>query len=378
MKKILSSAILVLMLIILIPDDVFAEAKAVRRNRCTGIWDRYKVKTVVNGPGIGECSRSVQNRNGCTETSWGNVSHQRRYVGAKCNRCYQQFEPNVNKTAIDAYAESNSSKLHSFAKRYTSCKRYRAGSNVSNLIQYTNEEESLEDILNTAEIMADEEIYDYTNNSINLSNFKGSLYIESLDYINEYAIFNFEIVSLSTDEITSDTIRTVLKFAQAKIINGQFIVIGDQSVFNVNDFDFMDNGANGISASFEFLNKLILFDSNITENMDIEISMTADVGNLEDVESEVDMSPVSLNVAYNMVSHNAEIDILTDIQRSGTLKIRNAFGNILFTQNNVVIEPSLINHFSISTNEFGIATFYVVEFQTDDGIFALGKFIKIN
>lgn len=226
--------------------------------------------------------------------------------------------------------------------------------------------------------MADEEIYDYTNNSINLSNFKGSLYIESLDYINEYAIFNFEIVSLSIDEITSDTIRTVLKFAQAKIINGQFIVIGNQSVFNVNDFDFMDNGANGISASFEFLNKLILFDSNITENMDIEISMTADVGNLEDGESEVDMSPVSLNVAYNMVSHNAEIDILTDIQRSGTLKIRNASGNILFTQNNVVIEPSLINHFSISTNEFGIATFYVVEFQTDDGIFALGKFIKIN
>jgi hypothetical protein len=368
---------IVLMVITLIPEDVFADANAKRRNRCNSAWLRYIASACVNGKNCGKLKGDDKK---CQHSPIFGAAKIEFKNYAKLDNCQCQYNsaPGTNKLATWAYAESNDNRVHSSATKYTSCKRYKAGSNKIFQFQNAGEDESHNDILNKAEIMADEEIYDYVNNSIHLSNFKGSLYIESFDYINEYAIINIEIATLSVDELTGDTIRTILTYAQAKFLNGQFVVIGNQSIFNVNDFDFIDNGVDGISASFEFLNKLILLDSNITENMDIEISMTADVGNMEDGESEVEIDPVSLNVAYNMVNHNAEIDIVTDIQRSGMLRIRNASGNVLYTQNNVVIEPSISNHYSISTNEFGIATFYVVEFQTDDGIFVAKTFIKLN
>lgn len=352
----------------LIPVDSLADAKAKRKNKCRNSDKRYYIDVCVNGK---SCAIKPYSGWSCIDDKMEkDVSN---FVDSDC-KC-DWYAGSGLTTAATARAKSTSTYVGSLAQRFTTCKRFKAGSRVESN-QMDNSIEFHQSILNQAKLEAGSETYNYINNTITLNNFGGSLKIDAIDNLNEYAIFNFEIVRITLDALGNEVVE-IISYAQAKMMNGQFYVTGDANVFSTSDFIFTNSGGI-LNADFLFAAKTIALNVDIAEEDEIEIRLTSDVGNIEDGPSEVDIDPVMIQSAFNLTSKDADITLTSNMDRTGTLTIRDAFGNVVLTQNNVgilVSEPKVI---SIPTGTFARTSYYVAMFVTTDGIIVFDKFVVLD
>jgi hypothetical protein len=88
----------------------------------------------------------------------------------------------------------------------------------------------------------------------------------------------------------------------------------------------------------------------------------------------VETDPVSMLVS-NTINAQATFRILSDLNRTGTLMVRNASGVILSTQSNIVLTQNQPSEFAFSINNSASSPFYVVQFISSDAIIVVRKFV---
>jgi hypothetical protein len=283
------------------------------------------------------------------------------------------FSPGLN-TGAEAFAAVGPNREIAQALVLTGCRRFRAGSNklLSDDLNSLDTNNYGVAILNKATIQSTTEVYDYHNNNYTLNNFNGDLRISASDLLNRYAIIRMEIVKINTDANGVETDQ-ILASSQAKIINGHFVVNQEGTIFSQSDFT-LTQSAGEIHATFSFESKTINLNYDITEEMDIEVRMIADAGNIEDGESEVETDPVSMIVSA-INNTQANFQLLSDIERNGTLTVRNASGAILWSQSNITLARNQISEFTFPPSNSSSSPFFVVQFISNDGIIVVRKFL---
>lgn len=356
-----------LVLILLSALDVFADAEARRRNRCGANDRKYIIRHVrVNGPGPG-CPRQVEEDKNCQQR--GVEERVENFVIGNCG-CTMVFSPGVTNGAV-AWAISNPNRLGQFSNVMTSCRGFRAGSDMLYSSNTNTPDAYSIAIINKATLQATTEVYDYQNNQYTINGFNGELHISAPNLFNHFAIIRVEIVKINTD-INGNETDEILASSQAKIINGQFIAPTQGSFFSQNDFTITQS-SDEIHASFSFESKTINLNYDITENMDIEVRFIGDAGNLENGESEVEVDPVTLTVSS--ANSQATFQLLSDVARNGTLSVRNATGTLLWSQSGISLSPNDPSQFTYTNSSTTFSPFYVVQFVSSDGIIVLRKFI---
>jgi len=358
---------LLMLLALFVTVDSFADAEARRTNKCRNQDRRYIVRHArVNGP-TSSCPRHVQDDRSCDKEVEKRVSN---FVDGNCI-CFFYFSPGLS-TAEESWAVSGPNRLFEQAVVYTSCRGFRAGSNklLSDNLNAPNENGVA--ITNKATLQGTTEVYDYDNNTYTLNNFSGDLHISAPDLLNHYAIIRIEIVKVNTDANGVETDQ-VLASSQAKIINGQFVAPLQGSAFSQSDFAVTQSNGE-IKASFSFESKTINLNYDITADMDLEVRMIGDAGNIEDGESEVEIDPVSM-IVLTPSNSQATFQIVSDTNRNGTLIVRNASGIILSTQSNITLTQNQTSEFTFTTSNDSTTPFYVVQFISSDGIIIVRKFM---
>lgn len=283
--KIIFNIMVVCLFTIGLPSLSYADADAPAKNKCRS-GKRYKTKVKVNGPG---CKKEKYGGNDCAgKTSEAELL---RPSESNCTCTGSESVPGYVQSAY-AYAHAGSDNVTANSYKTTKCSGYKAGGNILldrkvisdfNGAVYANSR--------FAEID-----YDYNNNQITLKNFSGLLSINSLDYLNEFAIIQLR-VDVVTEDANGEDVLTNILFSQASFKNGRLVIIG-------NGFDYSDfsnsNLQNGNEYTMNQNQKILNLTTNLNEDMVIQVSISTDVGNIMDGDSEIERSSVKLSTSLGM------------------------------------------------------------------------------
>lgn len=117
---------------------------------------------------------------------------------------------------------------------------------------------------------------------------------------------------------------------------------------------------------------------DITEDTEIEIRLSSDVGNIEAGPSEIDLDPITISTAYNLSTTETKISLSSMNSTEGSIIIRDANGVEVLSLNNITLVANEPKNITVSTANFARTSYYVVQFTSSEGIVVIDKFVKIN
>lgn len=294
MKK--SKFVLVALLMLFGITTALADSNAHRKNKCRNDKKFYKANAKIKG-GSKNCG------NGSVGFNWtcnANVNGQanlvkivRRHDPSKgaCT-CGDDFNPNMALAAA-ADAQSNATVLFATHIVYEfGCKfpnKWKAGTSSNyqssplNFPMVINNVKSADDNFEMgSSVQCTENIFDYANNTVNLTNFKAELRKKTPDMINDFTTFMVQISIVTGEDASGEEIENIIYSCKATAFNNDLIVEDPSGNFTSSDFTTQAFNGTGKSFKSNIASKLISLGTDITPDMEINVSFYTDCGNYED------------------------------------------------------------------------------------------------
>ena len=310
----------------LLSTQAYSHAKAKQRNKCGSIYKKYLAKAVVNGPG--SCKRIVDRQPNCEGAeAFSQIFHQ---VVAGNTTCDCQVASS-GVAAAQARAKSYSYELSEWTYK-SGCSGYRAGGAINSTGEVGGSPAgNVESNLSSSGL-----IFDYINNTVTLNGLNGYLENNTADFINEYSIFNVSIALLTFDADGNVTSTNSIFQTQAAFINGILTITGGSGGFQYSEFT-NSGTAYGSRNTLTTSNKIIVLNTDITDSMDIEVTISGDVGNIKDGNPEESINTTTLNSALSNNYNTLTANILSHVSQTAVLEVRNMSGTILQSINNIAL-----------------------------------------
>lgn len=322
-----------ILLIIGTPNFSFAHATASAKNKCKN-GKRYKAKAKVNGPN--GCARTVLKDNNCSGVIAEGLLRRESKDACKC--IGYDWTPT---SEIGAYAKgiANGSGVSVTSYKASQCSGYHAGGVGLNTPQATPIS-TFQGIVQS-DLKINKIDYDYTNNTISFADLQGLLKINSEDFKNEYSIFTLSINIITYAGNSNHEKENTIFISQVSFINGKLQFYGNNGGFTEKDFT-INALEHGQEYTLNSSNRVIKLDTDITEDMDIEVTVKSDCGNVLDGKSEIAHSKVLLKTTFDINTNDIYINILSETSDLYEIEIRDLNGNTVKTINSVeVLENTL-------------------------------------
>jgi hypothetical protein len=355
MKKFLSIVLMITALVI--SNQALADSHASARNKCKN-GKRYKTKVKVNGPN--GCAREVYKDNNCSSSE----SEAVLYRDPSCVCQGSTWSPVYTEGAY-AYALANGNGLTSISYKTTACNGWKAGGNLFNqniATPYPRPEGKTK-----VELSSKELVYNYEANTIQLKTLKGELSTQSTDLLNEFGLFQITISLIDPVKSDVDKVIETLYFAQVSLKDGKLFFTGSNNFLTSSDFDYKNNGS-GLSYTLKPGHRQIQLTKDITEDMLIEVTLTSDVGNLQDGRSEVEVVDTKLTTEINVVSNNIKVKIQSNKDTSGDIEVYDQQGFLLKRIQNTSIQNSIDFYTELDRTDFiNKGQYFLVIFRESTG-----------
>lgn len=308
-----NSILATLFALIMFSSNIYADGWGKRKNKCKGGDKKFKHELTIKG-GTSNCGNQKYGPAWHCDQNIRRAEAKHRH-GSGNGACSCGTSGNV---AAEGWACSNKDSCGGQGiVREFGCgwpNKWKAGSSSLYKLSamptpmVTLLAPSSEEYISSAEAFAGDIVWNYANNTVELSNLVGVLKKYTPDMVNDYCTFIIEVDLVTGETSGGDEITTNLYRCSVTIVNESLVITDASGTFTSSDFNESTVSGNGKVYTLNTSSKTLPLPRDIVESDELNITIYVDAGNYEEG-GKATANPTDLKELRNVA---ARLDILSN------------------------------------------------------------------